>query len=728
MILVIEKKKLTACKGRMDEKKVAIPDGVKEIGDGVFSGIRSIESIDIPSSVTKIGKGAFEKMGRRTKQELPESVKKLGPDNFGFFEVPGEERLLSLMFEGYKLEEDTEKIIRESDRFEAAVLLTQSGKELVNEARESSYKHPNETVRMMAWLLDRYPASKGICRKAAEYAEFCEDAVSPNAVLALAEAVRKNKAEAVLEPIAGLIGEAEKHPSDEITIKGATGNPVEAYCLEKMTPFSVKRKLAEYPAGFDFDGVLYQDGNKAPEFVCACAVIPYLSGVLRRQEFADRAAEALGRDSLENVVSETFDKTGLFRTFLPVFARFGSGALITKMNAAAKKLGRSSSDRDLYERFMQSLCLSETREALLILDKAGRLAEAAKIRGISENTLRNELMSDFGFDRNGVKLYDLGGTKVRAVLGDDLSLILTDESGKELKSIPKKGVDPAKADEASDDFRDLKKNVKNVVKQRASMLLGEYASGKSYSLPQWKNIYVDNPVLRKVASLLVWEINTEAGKVYFMPSMDGSFFGSDGEKASIPSTGSIKSAHPSEMENEELERWKKYLSDKRIAQPFTQIFEKVYSIDRAGAGNRYKGVKVLYFQAKKLEKEGIVNYNKAAELYGISIGLSINSDDNWGGEWAQRTVELGEMTFPSGIPERTLNHVISLVDYMCLDGAARTDKVEILSSNKESITQKNIQKLVDAAIETSSKDATAWLLAYKNENYEENDIWADLEL
>ena len=40
-------------------KNVSIPFGVKEIGNGAFSGCHSLNSVDIPDSVEIIGSGAF---------------------------------------------------------------------------------------------------------------------------------------------------------------------------------------------------------------------------------------------------------------------------------------------------------------------------------------------------------------------------------------------------------------------------------------------------------------------------------------------------------------------------------------------------------------------------------------------------------------------------------------------------------------------------------------------
>ena len=59
MCMRIEDGKLIGYDCSSDEKKVVIPDGVKEIGELAFFECRNIGEVSIPDSVKKIGKGAF---------------------------------------------------------------------------------------------------------------------------------------------------------------------------------------------------------------------------------------------------------------------------------------------------------------------------------------------------------------------------------------------------------------------------------------------------------------------------------------------------------------------------------------------------------------------------------------------------------------------------------------------------------------------------------------------
>lgn len=59
-----------------------IPDGIKEICDGAFTGCSGLVSVKIPNSVTKIGDRAFSGCSGLTSIEIPDSVKAIGHGAF----------------------------------------------------------------------------------------------------------------------------------------------------------------------------------------------------------------------------------------------------------------------------------------------------------------------------------------------------------------------------------------------------------------------------------------------------------------------------------------------------------------------------------------------------------------------------------------------------------------------------------------------------------------------
>ena len=109
----------------------------------------------------------------------------------------------------------------------------------------------------------------------------------------------------------------------------------------------------------------------------------------------------------------------------------------------------------------------------------GGLRVYAGLRGQDEDTLRDTVLSDFGFDRAGKKNYSLGGNTLEVSLDRDLHLVMFDcGAGKTVKSVPKKNADPTLYEAAKADIAELRKNIKRVVKSRSQKLFNAFLTGQ----------------------------------------------------------------------------------------------------------------------------------------------------------------------------------------------------------------------------------------------------------
>lgn len=768
-----------AFKNNRKLKEISLSKALKSIGQGAFAGCKKLTSIELPEGITKIDKKTFEDCSALTKVEyvsltevgdgafsgckkldfewkegiqvigenvfgdvkgdktIPSSVVKLGDGNEKYFkQCANESQILKNILNGTTLNHNNYDNIRklyESNTAKLAAIVLMEPKSDIEIAE--GYKYPDKVLLEVCKIADEFGINIEKLEKIWSWVDECLYDIAPNTLLKLDEKIKKKAIYS--DELCNAIEYAKEYPSDEIMLKGATGRGIEKECLDRAAGSYYERYyMAVTDLSRFFDEVYYRadDSNekeRACQLVIYTALVLSISDKQDDKDFAEKVLDTLNQDSIELMMKKVYDTEFSINSNTCIYkllGRFAGGDVIKKMYADAGKFGRTNQAKRAKSDVVEAICFSRTREAFLILDKEGMLAKAAKLQGVSEKYIRKQLLEDFGFDSQGIKIYDIGNAIVKAVLMPDFSIELLDQSGNKIRSIPKKGADVKKYEEVTLDYKDLKKNVKAVAKQHASHLLTNYALGTEMGITAWKKEYSNNPVTRKVASLLVWSVGEDKDAIYFMPAMDGKYIDSEGNEVKFPKSGSVRLAHPAEMDSKVLDQWKSYIFDNHIVQPFTQIFEKIYHVSSDQIAERYQGVKVLYFQAKKLEKEGEVNYNKAASLYGVDIAMSINSDDRWDGDWSKRTVEFGKLSAPKDIKGRTLNHVISLVDYMCLDGAARTNKVDILSSSSESITEKNIQNLVDAAIASNSSQASAWLMNYQNEHFGARDIWADLEL
>ena len=63
--------------------------------------------------------------------------------------------------------------------------------------------------------------------------------------------------------------------------------------------------------------------------------------------------------------------------------------------------------------------------------------------------------------------------------------------------------------EANAHFSEMKKSVKKIIKNRKDTLFEDFLSGRTRKADAWKISYLENPLLRMVATILVWKQNNK---------------------------------------------------------------------------------------------------------------------------------------------------------------------------------------------------------------------------
>ena len=441
----------------------------------------------------------------------------------------------------------------------------------------------------------------------------------------------------------------------------------------------------------------------------------YTPEELSVSEIAETIAEKLDRKALSAYLKGLASST-IYRPWLLSFARF---ATEDDMRSYCSGLSEHPA-MEGYRRdnAMIAMCLSDTRSAMLYLDKAGKLDRYAKFHGTDADTLRDTVLSDLGLDADGKKSYDLGGSTVTAALQADLTLSLFDTAqNKVVKSMPKKGNDEALVAAASADFAELKKSVKKVAQNRCDNLFADFLSGKSKKGGDWQKTYLTNPLLRQIANLLVWE---QDGVTFTLSGKDAIL--ADGAAYAMTDS-SVKLAHPMEMKPEEVAAWQKYFNANGIKQPFAQIWEPVYDLSAIDK-NRYNGIHIPAYRFSKQEKHG-VSFDFDFGCSEAYLSLSDCSLDFDGGTAIGRhELDLqGELIlgkFEVKKPSRQANHIVSLLDKWTVYGRIIKDDVTVM----EQMGNANIAQLMEyirVANENNAVNVTAALLEYKNEHFSDFD-------
>ena len=200
--------------------------------------------------------------------------------------------------------------------------------------------------------------------------------------------------------------------------------------------------------------------------------------------------------------------------------------------------------------------------------------------------------------------------------------------GKKLKSLPAPGKrdDERKASEAYSEFKQMKKQMKEIISSQTQRLEQALSSARMWSVDAWRRLFVKNPVMHQFATGLIWGVyrdgklvqsfrymedgsfNTQDEEEYHLPagSPDGDCAeaapsvessAADGKEAACGRTkadpaaaGEEKSArqqgakiglvHPIELTEEDREVWKEQLADYEITQPFLQLERPIYTPEK----------------------------------------------------------------------------------------------------------------------------------------------------
>ena len=757
----IGEKAFSGCKSLSN---LVIPESVTSIGWGAFAVCSSLTSLIIPEGVTAIGREAFYSCSLLTHLVLPDTVKSIEEDAFSdctsLKEISG---LVSSMINGCKLHVKTATwLVRNTWKDPAflketaVVYLTQTAKAVNDICEKNLLKIPSVSADIMLELIPSFKGKQAELTKLAAYIQICNSKIPNENILAIYQALKIVGAKTAMQLLDEIVCKISPESSE---IKSNFPHPIEAVCLERFNESELDQTLKKNQMQPDFfSGVRYKDSDSfAPAFVLKCAIVPYMQKLadlprnigsyqsdfikVEPDTMIDEVSDTLEPEDLQNLLellAYRFDLLDSPRFMIP-YCRYGSGKQMNDLAALGKKWTNwntylAKGRRNIIV-LRGAMLLNETREAMFLVEKWGLLDEYARIRNTTADLLRDTVLTEFDLDADGSKRYDLGNAVISASIMQDLSVSLfTETDKKEVKSLPKKGADPEKYAAASKDFADLKKNLKKAIKSRVDKLKEDFVSGRELKASDWKASYLNNYVLKRVASLLVWHWKHEESTTRFVLSIDGTFIGCDGQAFEVLDEGSIAVAHPVEIPAEELECWKSLLAEKQIAQPFVQIFEPVCDLDPSVVVAQYEGIELPMFLLRGLAKEGVNDIDFMYEggwlhIQGkaITINASVISGGYFYTEHAipfDAIVRLNKVKI-EGTP-RAVNHEIYAMDKALIENRVRNGEIAEVTAFSHGITAKTIQHLIDISIEVEKMEVTAWLMNYKNDHFPYT--FADLEL
>ncbi|WIH84639.1 BspA family leucine-rich repeat surface protein [Brachyspira pilosicoli] len=229
--------------------------------------------------------------------------------------------------------------------------------------------------------------------------------------------------------------------------------------------------------------------------------------------------------------------------------------------------------------------------------------------------------SDLGFNAKGEKVLN---KNYKLVLNSDYSLSLFDiKNNKELKKIPQNFDENLK-----EEIKSLRKEVADFIKNTSHILSVLLIEGKTYSYDFYKDVFVDNTMMNKFASTLIWNLYDKDYKFLttFRYSGDGSYSNFNDEEIKIDDNSFVGLASPVEMDDETISKWRKQLEDYELSQPLEQL--SLIKLDKDNLQKeieKIQNAEISYITFKNFGSR----YDMDADFLGYKVikSYSFESDD-----------------------------------------------------------------------------------------------------
>ena len=731
---------------------VTIPAGVKSIGDRAFSNCWGLRNVTIVEGVGSIGSFAFSSCGKLIGMVIPEGVDKIGErafiscDNLEEISLP---ESLSVLGEGAFLDCRNIKEATLPNHF------IKSTKKLPAELSNAARKMDTEQLAWIflaqaakSWREDALTAAADKDKKQI-FAQMLAimrgqkklgTAVATNAL----ETCKAFRAELPAEMIKDYIAlleekQCEKQLSairtdpDFQTLSSASLDQSQTRAEKLVSDILAEKRLDPGKLLDALKDSMGLSGKELPSLLsceqkeCAPCVLAWLLSAydLNSGELTvpPDAAEVIGlldqkswQDALIHVatLASKFDGSSKKTNLLYPVSLYAAESTMDALTRQAYKWGRRSQ-----EVFHEACCISDTHAAMLFAERHKTLERYACLRGTDADTLRDTVLADFGLNDDGTKRIDLGNGTVTIKLRNDLRLDLFDDlTGKPIKTIPKKNADPEKYEAAKEALALMRKNIKNAAKRRCDRLFEDFLSGSETPAEKWASVYLENPVLNRVARLLVWEQENTAFTLTENGAVDSA------GKTYTLTDARITLMHPMEQSLAEVRAWQKYFTSHVLRQPFLQIWEPVVDPQEIRP-DRYQGAVFSVYRFTGKEKHGI----KSFDLYDYSTSFGFTLDGcrleyTRSVERFRRGVtddacyKLGLFSFPRYT--RTVNHIVSLLDKWTAEDRIKKDDVSV-ANLLDLATFAQIMGFIKIAQEAKAVNVLALLLDYKNAHFADFD-------
>jgi hypothetical protein pcarcW_19192 len=205
----------------------------------------------------------------------------------------------------------------------------------------------------------------------------------------------------------------------------------------------------------------------------------------------------------------------------------------------------------------------------------GLVEQVAQWRGWSAEELADRTVPTGGLDPDGLLRLSYGEREFTGRLTPELRIVLTDSSGKTLKTLPEARVSESslKVNAAKKQLRAARKDAKAVLTLQSARLYEAMCGGRTWTGADWRTLLRGHPLVGLLVTRLVWLMTPAGGgeQVAFRPVEDGALLDADDGVVELSDEAVIRLAHGTLMGSREVAAWRDHLADYQVDPLFDQL-------------------------------------------------------------------------------------------------------------------------------------------------------------
>ena len=217
-----------------------------------------------------------------------------------------------------------------------------------------------------------------------------------------------------------------------------------------------------------------------------------------------------------------------------------------------------------------------------IQEEAVRLCQMlADRKGWTLDELSDRTIPTAGFDEEGKMELDYGARKFVASLADDMSIVVTNQVGKTISSLPdaNQSDDPEKAKQSKASLSNGRKELKSVLTLQKDRLYEAMCTQRTWRFEDWDTYLRQHPIVGRYCQRLVWTAY-DGDKLTgsFRPLPDGSLTNNQDDEITVEANNSIRLGHDETLSSDDRTAWLQHFSDYKVEPLFQQFGKQLFEV------------------------------------------------------------------------------------------------------------------------------------------------------